>query len=221
MISKKQKSKSSSKLSSKLSSRQSSKKIVNDTLLKSRITKSKNTKSNNTRKTKIKKNKKQHIIDKYCGYYKTDINGKINKNLYNSCKINKYCRKYKCQDIDYKMIKAKQNNIGFNYNKIIFDKIKESCNQNRIDEDKVLFKKKNKRCEINVIENIYKDNNLHELYNKSKECDKVICAKEQKIFNQNLFRQKQLKMKKSQTKKIKKNDLKNEVDMDLIERGDL
>jgi hypothetical protein len=117
------------------------------------------------------------------------------------------------------MLKAKQKNIGFNYNKIIFDKIKETCNQNKMDDDKVLFKKKNKQCEINVIKDIYKDNNLQELYNESKECDKVTCAKEQKIFYQNLFRQK--KMKKSQSEKIKETDFINEVDMDLIKKGDL
>jgi len=62
---------------------------------------------------------------------------------------------------------------------------------------------------------------LQELYNESKECDKVICAKEQKIFYQNLFKQKKMKMKKSQSEKIKETDFKNEVDMDLIKRGDL
>ena len=182
--------------------------------------KSKTTKTNHSKSKHSKNKKKTHIIDKYCGYYKTDINGKINKNLYNSCKINKYCRKYKCQDIDYKMIKAKQKHIGFNYNKIIFDKIKESCNQNIT--DKVLFnKKKNKQCENNAIKNIFKDNNMEELYNKSKECDNIICAKEQTIFNQNLFRQKQIKLKKSQKNKLNKIDLTTKVDMDLIKRGDL
>ena len=62
---------------------------------------------------------------------------------------------------------------------------------------------------------------MEELYNKSKECDKIICAKEQKIFNQNLFIQKQIRLKKSQIEKIKENDLINQVDMDLIKKGDL
>ena len=35
-------------------------------------------------------------------------------------------------------------------------------------------KKKTKQCENNAIKKIYKDNNMEELYNKSKECDKII-----------------------------------------------
>ena len=218
MISKKQKTQKSKTYKIK-------KQKTNNTLLKSKLTNSKlsNSKLTNsklTKKSKLKHNKHKNIIDKYCGYYKTDINGKINKNLYSSCKINKYCRKYKCQDIDNKMLKAKQKNIGFNYNKIIFDKIKESCNQNITDDDKI-FKKKSKQCANNAIKQIFKENNMEEIYNKSKECDKITCIKEQKIFNQNLFRQKQIKLKKSKKAKIIDNDVKNEVDLDLIERGDL
>ena len=215
MVSKKLKSKKLSKKSTNTNTNLLKSKFTNNTTLSK-----KTNKSHKTKKSKIK-HKKQHIIDKYCGYYKTDINGKINKNLYNSCKKNKYCRKYRCQDIDYKMIKAKQKNIGFNYNKIIFDKIKESCNQNIIADDETILKKKNRKCESNTIKKIFKDNNMEELYNKSKECDKIICAKEQKIFNQNLFIHKQIRLKKSQIEKIKENDLINQVDMDLIKKGDL
>ncbi len=228
MISKKQKTQKTKTY--KIKKHKMNKKNTNNTLLKSKLTNSKltnskltNSKLTNsklTKKSKLKHNKHKNIIDKYCGYYKTDINGKINKNLYSSCKINKYCRKYKCQDIDNKMLKAKQKNIGFNYNKIIFDKIKESCNQNITDGDKI-FKKKSKQCANNAIKQIFKENNMEEIYNKSKECDKITCIKEQKIFNQNLFRQKQIKLKKSQKAKITDNDVKNEVDLDLIERGDL
>ena len=168
-------------------------------------------------------NKKQHIIDKYCGFYKNDINGKPNKKLYNSCKINKYCRKYKCQDIDSKILKAKQKYIGHNYNKIIFDNIKSFCpvnNQSILDEDEIKNTKKQKQCEKKAIKQIYKDNNLEDIYKKSIECDNIICSKEQKIFNINLFRQKQIKLKKSQIKQIDDADFTNDPDHDLIERGD-
>ena len=95
---------SSKKLSS--SSRKLSSRNISDTLLKTTLRK---TKTHKTHKlNKVKYNKRPHNIDKYCGFYKTDINGKINKKLYNSCKINKYCRKYKCQDIDSKMINIKK-----------------------------------------------------------------------------------------------------------------
>ena len=103
--------------------------IKNDSLLKSKSAKfSKSSKSSKSIKNKLdkktknknKKNKTKRIIDKYCSFYKTDINGKINKKLFLSCKLNKYCRKYKCKDIDYKMIKLKKKQIGLNYNTIIF-----------------------------------------------------------------------------------------------------
>ena len=196
--------------------------LSNDTLLKSKLSKSqlsKTKKNKNTKKTRKNKVKKPHTIDKFCGYYKYDINGNINKKLYNSCKINKYCRKYKCQNIDLKMLNAKQKKIGHNYNKIIFDKLKSACPQN-ITYD-ILFKKKKKKCEEKALEEIYKNNDMLDLYNKSKECDKVICSKEHNIFNLNLFKQKQIKLNKSQEAKIDETELKNEVDMDLIKNGDL
>jgi hypothetical protein len=209
-----------------------------NTLLKSKTTKytkNKHTKNKHT-KNKHTKNKhtnnkqktRQRIIDKYCAIYKNDINGKPNKKLYMSCKINKYCRKYKCQDIDYKIIKEKQKKIGPNYNKIIFDKIKSSCpqkikNTGNIleDDDQNKIMKKQKQCENKALKQIYKDNNLEEIYKKSVECDNIICAKEQKIFNINLFRQKQIKVKKSKKNKINSiDDFQNEPDLELIERGD-
>jgi len=217
----------------------------NNTLLKSKTTKqTKQSKHSKQIKSKSKKIVRPHIIDKYCGFYKNDINGKPNKKLYMSCKINKYCRKYKCHDIDYKMIKEKQKHIGSNYNKIIFDKIKSSCPQKQKnlvnilqdeDEKKIIIKQK--QCEKKALKQIYKDNNLEDIYKKSVECDNVICAKEQKIFNINLFRQKQTRLKKTKHNKNIKSHKKNnkkikydgtfdeinfedEPDRELIERGD-
>ena len=207
----------------KTSKNKTSKNQTNNSLLKSKSTKNKTAKHTHTKKNKkTKHNKKQHIIDKFCGFYKKDINGKINKKLYNSCKINKYCRKYKCQDIDSKFIKGKQKNLGFNYNKTIFNTIKTACPENLFMsfEDDNKFNKKQKQCERKAIKKIYKDNNLEDLYKKSVNCDNVICAKEQKIFNTNLFREKQIKLKKSQKKIIEANDFENEPDHDLIIRGD-
>ena len=190
-----------------------------NSLLKSKTTKTKNSKSKNRKTTKNKNNnskkiKRPHIIDKICKIYKKDISGKLNNKLYNSCKINKYCRKYKCQNIDYKILKAKNKHFGNDYNKIIFDKIKLSCPQNILEDDPKIVKKQ-KNCVNKTIKNIYKDNNLEEIYKKSVECDNIICAKEKKIFNSNLFRQKQLKLKKSQIQNT------TGVDHDLIINGDL
>ena len=217
-----------------------SKKInkITNSLLKSKTKTKKTSKTSKTSKTKLrypsktktktktKNKKKQHLIDKFCKIYKNDINGKPNKKLYNSCKINKYCRKYKCQDIDSKILKAKQKHIGYDYNKIIFDKIKASCPQNIIKEDDPKLMKKQNQCVNKTIKKIFKDNNLNDIYIKSVECDKVTCAKEKKIFNTNLFRQKQIKLNKTHKKKntskyTTKIDFENEVDHDLIIKGDL
>ena len=146
----------------------------------------------------------------------------MNKPLYKSCKINKYCRKYKCHNIDSKLLVAKQKNIGHNYNNIFFNALKTACPQNKV-EDEIAdsnLKKQRKQCEKKALKKIYKDNKLDDLYKKGNECDNLICAKEQKIFNTNLFRQKQIKLKKQQLDIIDKNNFQNEVDKDLIISGD-
>ena len=91
---------SSKTLSSKTSSPKSSFKKLNSKKLKS-IGKL-------TLKNKQHNKDKLKTIKQYCDYYKKDITGKINKQLYKSCKINQYCRKYKCKKIDSKFRKAKR-----------------------------------------------------------------------------------------------------------------
>jgi len=205
--------------------------IKNDSLLKSKSAKfSKSAKSSKSIKNKLdkktknknKKNKTKRIIDKYCSFYKTDINGKINKKLFLSCKLNKYCRKYKCKDIDYKMIKLKKKQIGLNYNTIIFNSIKTSCPDNLFSsDDENKNKKKKKACENKAIKKIYKDNNIGDIYKQSIDCDNLICSKEKKNFNNYLFQHKQFQLNKSQKNIIKDYNFENEVDKDLIEKGDL
>ena len=74
-------------------SNKTSKNKTNNSLLKSKTTKKTHKKKHNkikhtktkhtkTKHTKSKHNKKPHIIDKFCSFYKKDINGKINKKLY-------------------------------------------------------------------------------------------------------------------------------------------
>ena len=80
---------------------------------------------------KSKKSKKiihkPHLIDKYCSIYKLDITGKPNKPLYNSCKANKYCRKYKCKNIDSIFTNEKLKILGSDYDNIILTSIKNAC----------------------------------------------------------------------------------------------
>ena len=199
---------------------------------KSTITKKTKKKIHITKKTKVKKTKtskhikRPHIIDKYCGIYKKDLNGKSNKKLYKSCKINQYCRKYKCQNIDSKFANEKRKKLGTSYKNIIFNKMRTECplvykNEDVVEDTDNMSIKKRKQCEKKLLYKYYKEHNMLELYKKTNECNKIICSKEQQNFNNNLFRQKQIKLNKSQLKNLEKQDLENQVDMDLIERGDI
>ena len=163
-------------------------------------------------KTKIYK---PRSVEKYCGsFYKFDINGKINKNLYNSCKIHKYCRKNKCKNIDEKMIRKQEKILGPHYNNYIQSKIRSHC-------PLTLSKKNKNKCEKKVLESIYKDYKMEDDYNKLNECDKQTCIKEKKIFYNNLFRKKQINLKKKQRLLLAQEKLFEEPDMYLVQVGDI
>ena len=193
---------------------------ITNTLLKTKA-KTSRAKTSRAKTSRTKSHKKHHhSIDKYCGFYKTDVNGKINKKLYNSCKTQKYCRKYKCDNIDLKMTKLKQSKIGVNYNKIIFDKLLTSCPDNLYSsDDEKLNKKMKKKCISKTMKNLYKDIGLEALYKKANECDTKICEKEQTEFNKNLFITKQMNLNKSQVELLEQEKL--DVDADLVKNGDL
>lgn len=191
-------------------------------------------KSMKSRKSKHK----NHNVDKYCSIYKTDIDGKPNKNkkLYKTCKLSRYCRKYKCNNIDAKLTKAMAKQFGENYKDLLFNKIRDSCplklhsNSNYDDDDDGLYDgsrdgngsdsdmKNLRQCELKATRQFYKDNKMSDLYKKVVRCDNILCAKEHKLFNKNLFEYNKIMLKKKD-KDI--HNLKNEVDMDLITRGDL
>jgi hypothetical protein len=166
--------------------------------------------------TKEKKYKTRSV-ESYCGtYYKKDILGKVNKDLYKSCKIHKYCRKTKCKKIDEKMVKEQTNKLGKNYNVLIQSYLRQYC-------PLTVTNKNRQLCEKKTLKKFYKKYDMDDLYNKLLECDKITCAKEKKIFYTNLFRTKQIKLKKKQ--KIILAELEEqenpEPDMDLIVNGDL
>ena len=120
----KSKTKSNSKSKSKLqtkrkftSSRKSTFKLFQSkSSSKSKLQSKSKSKSHkeNIFKTKTKPSttqKKTTTVEAACNMYKKDLSGKETKVLYNSCKINKYCRKYKCNDIDEKIKKHLHLNL--------------------------------------------------------------------------------------------------------------
>ena len=153
-------------------------------------------------------------IEKYCSFYKHDITGKINKQLYRSCKINKYCRKYKCKNIDEKLINQQKKKLGPNYNTLVLGSLRSACPMTEEDNYKNRIK-----CETKALYKFYNENDMGDLYNKVIECDKKTCSKEKQIFNTNLFRQRQIKLKKSQKQLLDKDHFLEEVDNEMIEKN--
>ena len=152
-------------------------------------------------------------IEKYCKYFKNDINGKLNKNLYKSCKINKYCRKYKCNNIDIKFNNEQFKKLGPNFNILVLNSLRSECPIT--DEDNT----NRNKCESKALSKFYKQNNMSKIYNKVIECDKKTCSKEKQIFNTNLFRQRQLKLKKKQKEVIDEDNFMEEADIEMIEKN--
>ena len=124
---------------------------------------------------------KPRTIKQFCEIYKKDITGKTNLPLFNSCKINQYCRKYKCKGIDNKFKKAQNKTLGNNYNTLLMSSLYSKCPSTIPDKNR-------KRCYNTAMKKFYKENALGEVYDKVLECDKKTCAKEKNIFNTNLFR---------------------------------
>ena len=199
------------------------------------------------------KTKKQilrpHIIDKYCGIYKTDITGKETKELYKSCRKVKYCRKYKCKNIDSKFTKRKLKKLGPEFDSLIIRSLNKACPEPIIEDEtedevskssskasskrvssKVSSKRSSKssnqedmdrlQCEKRELKRIYKEHDMDILHNKVLHCDNITCNKEQKKFYNNIFNQKQLKLKKNQKQLLSQKNLEDIVDMEAIERGD-
>ena len=164
-----------------------------------------------------KKPYKPRSVESYCGsFYKKDILGKVNKDLYESCKINKYCRKNKCDKIDEKMVKEQTKKLGKNYNMFIQPYLRQHC-------PLTVTNKNTQLCETKTLKKLYQKYDMDDLYNKLLECDKMTCAKEKKIFYTNLFRTKQIKLHKKQKMILVEQEEQDnpEPDMDLIVNGDL
>ena len=120
-------------------------------------------------------------IKKYCANYKHDYLGAQNKALYNACKINQYCRKTKCKDIDRKFDKIKNNKLGTNCNVLLTSLITSACPIE-------MSNKSRKKCLNKATKKFYEEHNMNDIYNQVLECDKKLCSKERQNFFTNLFR---------------------------------
>ncbi len=169
---------------------------------------SKGKKTNKREKAKGGKKKARKItVKKYCDNYKNDYLGKQNKALYNACKINQYCRKNKCKDIDGKFEKIKSNKLGANGNILLMTSITSKCPIEMSD-------KSRKKCLNKATKRFYEENDMTEIYNKVLECDKKICAKERQIFFTNLFRANKTKKRIRQPIQVSLEDI---PDQQMIE----
>ena len=212
----KKNSNSSSSSSSSSSSLSSSNNSLNLNNLKNLNKKSfiKKIKYSAKQKAKLKKYKPRSV-ESYCkAFHKVDILGKVNKNLYQSCKTHKYCRKNKCHKIDEKNNKELTKRFGKKYNMYIQGHLREKC-------PLTVNPKNIKLCEKKTLKQFYETYGISDIYNKLNECDTKTCAKEKKVFYTNLFRTKQLKLKKKQRLLLALEKEKEEPDMYLIKNGDL
>jgi hypothetical protein len=205
-----------SKTSTKSNSNSKKNEIVNSFINLNKKSFIKNMKHSAKLKANVNRKKyKPRSVENYCKtFHKIDILGKVNKNLYNSCKIHKYCRQTKCNKIDDKNAKELTKKFGNNYNMYIQSHLKENC-------PSTITSKNIKKCENKTLKELYNKYGIVDIYKKLNNCDKVICAKEKKIFYNNLFRTKQIKLKKNQRILLAQKDKFEEPDMDLIVNGDL
>lgn len=134
--------------------------------------------------------KKKKTIKQFCENYKYNTFGKENKNLYESCKVNQYCRKYKCHNVDQRFNKQLFNKLGDNANNLLMGSIYRKC-------PVLMEDKKRRRCISNATNTFYKGIGLGDIYSQVVECDKKTCAKERQIFHTNIFR---LNKNKNKTK---------------------
>ena len=180
----------------------------------------KNNKNNKTNKTKynlIKAGKpiskpqrnRGMTIKKYCANYKHDYLGKQNKALYDVCKINQYCRKTKCKDIDRKFDKIQNNKLGTNSRVLLTSFITSSCPIE-------MSNKSRKKCLNKATKRFYEENNMNDIYKQVLECDKKICAKERQNFFTNLFRTNKTKKRIRLPVQVNLEDI---PDQQMIERN--
>lgn len=146
-------------------------------------------------------------IKKYCSNYKHTVLGKQDKALYNACKINQHCRKYKCKNVDKKFDKIKNTKLGANGNILVMSSITKKCPIE-------MANRSRKKCVNKATKQFYQENNMSDIYNQVLECDRKTCAKERQIFLTNLF---QANKTKKHLRKPKQVNLEDIPDQQMIE----
>lgn len=126
-------------------------------------------------------NRKARNIKEFCEIYKKDILGNPTPVLYKSCKVNRYCRKTKCKNIDKKFKREVINKLGSSYNVLLQSSIFSKC-------PNTMPEARRPRCVKTAMKRFYNENDLGNIYSKVEDCDMKTCAKERQIFYTNLFR---------------------------------
>ena len=126
------------------------------------------------------------------------------------------CRKYKCNNIDARLDKKKEELFGTNYDNYIQTKIEKKC-------PLTLKNKQRKNCETKNLKKIYTKHTILKLYNKLLECNKTLCFKDKQNFYNAMLKKKTIKLTKIEKDRI--NEIKKiqtpDPDIYLIKNGDL
>jgi hypothetical protein len=154
-----------------------------------------------------RKNAKKITVKKYCANYKHKYIGRQDKSLYNSCKINQYCRKNKCKNIDEKFDKMKNKKLGINNNLLLMTSITNKCPIE-------MPNKSRKKCLNKATKIFYEETDMGDIYKQVLECDKKTCAKERQIFFTNLFRANKTKKRIQEQPQVNLEDI---PDQQMIE----
>ena len=167
------------------------------------------------KKSTNKKNKKKlHVgnpktINQFCEIYKKNILGNSTKDIYESCKINKLCRKTKCQNIDKKFHNTAINKLGQDYKTSLLGYINSKCIS-----DITNTGNKYKKCLKKYTKKFYHNYKLGNLYDKILECNNKTCKNEYDQFNSNIYKNIKNKNVKNNNKNIE-----DQPDLEIIKNN--
>ena len=155
-------------------------------------------------------------VSQLCQNYYIDLTGNKNNKVYKMCNKYNQCRKYKCNNIDARIEKKKEDLFGLDYDNYIQTKLEKKC-------PLTLKNKQRKKCETQTLKKLYSKHNIIKLYNKLLDCNKTLCFKDKQNFYNTMLKKNTIKLTKSEKNRI--NEIKKvqtpDPDMYLIKNGDL